>query len=229
MQNHNNQMPYTADYGYSGYQSSSSSSVVKLATATAGGALAGTALGFGAAYMLASTTDSGSSYGEHRRRRANAQVQWCIVQKADEPTNGNFQECSECYQLYGAAYCQSADCDSASGCSYTTASNFNRDDLQATGFVPAHFTWPLTVTFTEISGEDIVTDPLSGGLCPPTTSAEVTYAENFNRLMTITPDLFLVLTLQDELANDAGITDNGASTVYAPIFALLISTLAWAS
>jgi len=221
MSNHNANMPYQASYGYSGYQSSPANSNVNLAMYAAGGF----ALGFGSSYLLTSSYDS--EYGSHRRRRVGP-IRWCIVQ-ASGNNFGNLQECNMCYTLYGANQCPSADaCERTSGCSYVTPNSFNRDDLSETGFVPKDFTWPLSVTIESVSGEDIVTDPLSGGLCPPTTAAEIAFAETYEKQMSISPELFVVLTKQDILGSTA--TKGSSSTAVhvascLQTFAMLVAML----
>ena len=78
----------------------------------------------------------------------------------------------------GYSYCpSSSSCNTAKGCSYTTSESFSRDDLAATGFVPADYTPPLRVTFTSITGTGIDYDPVSG-ICPPTNAAQADLIES---------------------------------------------------
>ena len=103
-------------------------------------------------------------------------------------------------ELRGISYCPSASsCNTAAGCSYSPPESLNRDDLAATGFIPQGYAFPLKVTFSNVSGDGIVTDPLSGGLCPPVTAAQASIVESFNKTMSFKPELFLVLTKQSPL------------------------------
>jgi len=206
---HNNNMPYQTSYGYSGYHSAPANSNVNLALGVAGGF----ALGFGSAYLLTSTYNA--DYGSHRRRRNGLAIEWCVVQQSGN-NFGNFQECSVCWELYGVAKCPSAEaCAQTNGCSYITPESYNRDDVSSAGFLPRDFTWPLSVTIESVTGDDIITDPLSGGLCPPTTAAEIAFAETYERQMSISPELFMVLTRQDILGDNpfesGDSTDGGAN------------------
>jgi len=227
---HNNYMPYHAPYGYTGYQSQPAGSNVNLALAGA----AGLALGFGSAYLLQSQYNN--DYGQHRRRRFNNAIEWCVVQ-AEGDRYGILQECSACYVLHGPSLCPSAAaCATSDGCSYLTPSSYNRDDLETDGFVPKDFTWPLTVSITEISGADINTDPLSGNICPPTTTEEIKFAQDNKKEMSISPEIFLVLTKQDILGDqgnqeESGIISSGMKllpTVFlVSVLAVLATSLSW--
>ncbi|CAE7728459.1 unnamed protein product [Symbiodinium pilosum] len=196
MNNYGGTMPQQTSYGYSGMNAVPANQPTNVAMYAVGGAVAGAVVGAGA--MYAYNNMYGDAYDVHRRRRIYpfGQPDFCIV-TAPGSRNGDFMECAQCRRLYGISYCPSANsCSTAAGCSYSPPQSLNRDDLAATGFIPGGYTFPLKVIFNNISGDGIVTDPLSGGLCPPTTKAEASVVETFNKTMSFSPELFLVLTKQ---------------------------------
>lgn len=197
MSNFGDKMPSKTNYGYSGSNAFSSGSKTNVAMYAAGGVAAGAVMGAGAYYAYNEMYNN--DIGFHRRRRVASHyrdTRWCTVTATGSSRYGAFMECQQCYDLYGYSYCpSSSSCQTASGCGYTAPTNFNRDDLAATGFVPASYTSPLKVTFTTISGAGIDTDPVSG-ICPPTTAAQASLVDTFNKTWAVTPDLFLVLTEQ---------------------------------
>mmetsp|Transcript_81628 Transcript_81628/g.195796 ORF Transcript_81628/g.195796 Transcript_81628/m.195796 type:complete len:325 (+) Transcript_81628:546-1520(+) len=199
MNNHGGTMPHQTNYGYSGSDAVSANSNTNVAIYAAGAAAAAAVVGAGAAYVY--NSQYGDAYSDHRRRRATSfeTPDLCTVTAAGS-RNGDFMDCQKCYDHYGISSCPSASsCNTPTGCSYKTPQSLSRDDLAATGFIPEGYTFPLRVIFTSVTGAGIVTDPLSGGLCPPTTPAEAEYVERFNKTMSFKPELFLVLTKQSAL------------------------------
>lgn len=201
MNNYGGNMPVQTNYGYSGVAKPPNSNA-NIAMYAVGGAAVGAVAGAGAMYAYNNMYNS-DAYGLHRRRRMGNyyDAEWCIVTSTGS-RQGDFMECNSCYRLYGYPYCQSGrSCNTAAGCGYTTASTYNRDDLAATGFIPNSYVPPLKVTFTSITGQDIDTDPITG-ICPPLTATQASLVEEFNKTMSFSPDLFLVLTQQEVLRTE---------------------------
>lgn len=90
--------------------------------------------------------------------------------------------------------------------------------MAATGFIPKDFVPPLKVTFTQIWGDDIDPDPITG-ICPPTTRSQAELIATFNKTMSFKPDLFLVLTRQEVLGAEPV---NAARSFAVPLAALLL-------
>lgn len=179
---HGNRMPQRTGYGYSGYQSVPpyQRSQMSTGTAFAAGAAGGLFIGYWA---------TRSMYVPVHRRRTSGE--YCFAPSGDR--QGDIMECYYCRRKYGA--CPSErDCRESQGCGYTSGRAYNRDDLTETGFVPRHFTPPLTVKFQSITGTDIT----GAGKCPPTSQAEYEIWNQSNPDGPIVrADLFLVLTKQD--------------------------------
>lgn len=195
MNNYNGNMPYATSYGYSGVNAYPSGKTTNVAMYALAGAAGGAVLGAGA--MYAYNEMYGSDWEVHRRRRqlSNGRMQWCTV-LALGTYQGDMMDCTQCGALYGPSQCPSADgCYSGTGCSYTTASNYNRDDIEQDAAIPSYYKWPLKVTFLNISGPDINTDYVTGNLCPPSTPADFQFAKNnFEKKTVFKADLFLLLT-----------------------------------
>lgn len=211
MNNYNGNMPYRTSYGYSGVNAYPAKKKTNVAMYAIGGAVAGAVVGAGA--MWAYNQQWGNDWEVHRRRRmvSNGRMQWCTVQEGarDLATGamtsyaGDMMECSDCTRRYGVSRCPSADgCYSQGGCSYTTASNYNRDDIESDAIMAAtdYYTWPLKVTFINITGTGINTDYTTGNLCPPSTASDIAFARNnFNKATVFKADLFLLLTAQTQV------------------------------
>mmetsp|Transcript_19719 Transcript_19719/g.45930 ORF Transcript_19719/g.45930 Transcript_19719/m.45930 type:complete len:850 (+) Transcript_19719:82-2631(+) len=204
MNNYGGTMPYQTPYGYSGYNAYPPDSNANIAMYGAGGFV------LGAGSMHAYNTMYGDPYRNEifsrRRFYGFYSPNYCTVLDESTVRYGDFMECEQCFRLYGPSFCPSGrSCRTATGCNYKTTRQYNRDDLAATGFIPADFTFPLKVVFTSITGPDIDTDPISG-ICPARTLAQAELIETFNKTMSFRPDLFLVLTKQQILAdpNEAG-------------------------
>lgn len=218
MNNYNGQMPAATSYGYSGYNAYPAQRRTNVAMYALGGAVAGAVVGAGA--MYAYNQAYANDWGDHRRRRqlTGGRISWCTV-LSPGIYQGDMMDCYQCRALYGAAQCPSADsCWNAVGCSYTTASNYNRDDIEADGIIPSFYTWPLKVTFSSITGGGINTDYLSGNLCPPSTTSDFAYARNnFEKKTVFKSDLFLLLTAQSPLAvaEPSGGASDGTGSAFA--------------
>lgn len=189
-------MPHATSYGYSGVNAYPARKKTNVAMYAVGGAVAGAIVGAGA--MYAYNQQWGSDWEVHRRRRVitNGRMQWCVVSQESSSYQGDMMDCTECATRYGATNCPSADgCYSQSGCSYTTASNYNRDDIGSDAAIPSYYTWPLKVTFLNITGPDVNTNYITGNLCPPSTQSDINFAKNnFNKATVFKADLFLLLT-----------------------------------
>jgi len=220
MNNYNGNMPQSTNYGYSGYNAYPAKKKTNVAMYALGGAAAGVVVGAGA--MYAYNQAYGSDWEIHRRRRQmqNGRISWCTV-LATGPYQGDMMDCYECTKYYGAAQCPSADsCYASVGCSYTTASNYNRDDIESDAAIPSYYTWPLKVTFESITGAGINTDYISGNLCPPSTAADFQFAKNsFSKRTVFKMDLFLMLTAQTAIpeptvAPSAGTLDGASAFTF---------------
>jgi len=208
MNNYGGTMPMQTNYGYSGYDAYPAHHTTNMVTYS--GYNSQPHYGYSDYDYYGQTHHGYSGYDSYpndgyskdywHRRRRRTPVDWCIVRSPSSSRDGSFMNCIQCQRMFGYASCQSArDCNTAAGCSYTTPSSFGRDDLAETGFVPKQFVPPLRVTFSEIKSDDIDPDPITG-ICPPTNAAQASLVRELNKTMSFKPDLFLVLTRQDTLA-----------------------------
>jgi hypothetical protein len=200
MNNYGGATPYQTNYGYSGYNAYPQKSNANIAMYAGGG-------------FLDYGYDYGGGWGYHRwdshRRRIHG-GRYCLVPEGrcsscyhqqlfgerDKP--GDMIECGDCYRRYD--YCQDTSaCYTTNGCGYKTESNYNRDELAATGFIPQDFQMPLKVFITSITSADMNPDPTKANICPPRTATEEQLWQSGNVTQTMRMDLFVVLTKQEKL------------------------------
>lgn len=191
-------MPQKTSYGYSGANAYPAKSNQNVALYAAGGAVAGVVVGAGAYYAYDSMYRSESETWYRRRRTQPAK--FCVVPATAEAGSlaGAFMECPECIRRFGACG-DTSSCYNTGGCGYELQSSINRDDIVASGFVPADFKSPLKINITRLAGTGINTE-----ICPATTQAQLELNERFNRTNTFTADLFITLTEQDVLNTGSG-------------------------
>eukprot|EP00931_Biecheleriopsis_adriatica_P080838 TRINITY_DN5417_c0_g3_i1.p1 TRINITY_DN5417_c0_g3~~TRINITY_DN5417_c0_g3_i1.p1 ORF type:complete len:915 (-),score=121.55 TRINITY_DN5417_c0_g3_i1:108-2852(-) len=226
MNNYGNQMPQQTSYGYSGYQAYPQKSHSNVAMYAAGGFVAGAAVGGLGGYAAASYFNSNQGYNRYHNSRYGSDYResYCFVPN-DASTYqswdraGDVISCRACRNRYG--YCLNVEsCQRASGCGYETPSSVNREDFQATGFIPKDYTPPLSVIFTKLEGDDIDPNPNTGGICPPTTEADKTKWETQGLEQRIPMDVFVVLTRQEKLSM-AGKIESSCGSVRLPLLLLL--------
>lgn len=131
--NYGGRPPTVTPYGYSGAYGYQGHTGTKIAMALAGGVVAG----------------AGVSYLYHHW--GTGRVDYNHMSCFSGWWSGS---CSDCTTRFAASAC------------YTEVSpSFDaaRDDIMATGFIPADYTFPVMVNFTEVVGEDY----LASRICPP--------------------------------------------------------------
>jgi len=226
MNNYGNQMPQQTSYGYSGYQAYPQKSHSNVAMYAAGGFVAGAAVGAVGGYAAASYFNSNQGYNRYHNSRYGDDYResYCFVPNdassyVSWDRAGDVISCRACRNRYG--YCLNVEsCQRASGCGYETPSSVNREDFQATGFIPKDYTPPLSVIFTKLEGDDIDPNPNTGGICPPTTEADKTRWETQGLEQRIPMDVFVVLTRQEKLSM-AGKIESSCGSVRLPLLLLL--------
>lgn len=214
MNNYGGSTPYQTSYGYSGHNAYPKKSNANIAMYAGGGFLAGAATGYLVSNAMHSNHyDYGGGWGYHRwdshRRRIHG-GRYCLVPEGrcsscyhqqlfgerDRP--GDMINCGDCYSRYD--YCSDTSaCYTTNGCGYQTESNYNRDELAATGFIPKDFQSPLKVIITSITSADMNPDPTKSNICPPVTASETELWQSENVTQTLRMDLFVVLTKQEQL------------------------------
>lgn len=143
------------------------------------GLVGGVVIGAGAMYLLSST----SSYGRYSRYgRGNDRC------THDSGWSGS---CSSCYQRYNNDQCIPQG----------PRGSANRDDLMDTGFWPADWKSPLTVTVFSVKGVDFE----KSRICPPAGWSQ----HDGSQMPAAGSDLFMAMTemaeLGDKLEEDTGV------------------------
>lgn len=177
-------LPMTTSYGYTGANAYKSNSGMKIAMAAGGGLLAGYAVSsmmhnmhnpYGYGY-----TDMSNPFGYSRAEMLSMQC-----------TAGSWSGlCSSCITAYSANTCN---------VEFTPKIDATRDDLMGTGFIPADYTWPLSVKVTAVSSTAF--NPSI--ICPPSLSDTTWKAPAMKQL-------FLTMTTVEELDHQAQ-GDTGSS------------------
>jgi len=156
------------------------------------GLVGGVAVGAGAMYLLSSSSSYSrySLYGRGNDRCSQS--------------SGWSGSCRDCYQRYGYGdQCvQEGPLGSA-----------NRDDLMDTGFWPADWKSPLTVTVFSVGGVDFERSQI----CPPAGWT------NFNgsEVLPVSSDLFLTMTEMAELGDE--LQDESAGSTVGAVLGSLVS------
>jgi len=189
--------PEKTNYGYSGV-GPQKNNYAKLAMAAAGGA----ALGVGGYYLYHQMANSNWASGVTYNDRS-----WCIVPEG--VYQGRLIRCLDCAQRFGSRNCRSNnDCFGSGGCQYQLPSNTQRDDLMSTGFRPSHYTAPLVLTITGITGNDYQ----ASNICPgnqPTGS----YDDTWLRTSSLDVGLYVTLTEMKDFSPNS--LNNGVANMSA--------------
>jgi len=190
--NYGGRTPQTTSYGYSGQSAytSPTSGRSNMAMYAGAGLVGGVAVGAGAMYLMSS-----SSYGSYSRYgRGNDRC---------SHSSGWSGSCSACFQRYKNEECiQDGPRGSA-----------NRDDLMNTGFWPADWKSPLTVTIFSVSGVDFE----RSRICPPAGWTE----HDGSEVLPAGSDIFLTMTEMAELGD--ALEADGSAGAAAAVAGSLIS------
>jgi len=186
--------PQTTSYGYAGRSAyvspASGGSSMTPAMYTGAALVGGVAVGAGAMYLLSSS----SSYSRYSRYgRGNNRC---------SHSSGWSRSCRDCYQRYGDQCVQEGPLRSA-----------NRDDLMDTGFWPADWKSPLTVTVFSVGGVDFERSQI----CPPAGWTNFHGSE----VLPVSNDLFLTMTEMAELGDE--LQDESAGSTVGAVLGSLVS------
>lgn len=207
-QNYGYNFPEKTSYGYSG-SGPKQYSKTHVAMAAVGGA----ALGVGGYYLYHQMANN--NWGSNIPYTDRS---WCTAPSGQY--QGRMMRCNDCAQAFGTHSCRSNnDCFGPSGCQHELQQSTQRDDLMATGFIPLHYTPPLTLTITGISG----TGYAPSNICP---AIQPTGAPNDDwlRKSSFQVEMYVTLTQVKDFTPPGNVgTANGCIGVAVPSWWLLLS------
>lgn len=193
--NYYGNMPQHTSYGYTGSGPSQGSNL-NVVLAGAAGLAAGAALGVGGYMAYNAMTKpnyaaTGTAYDQS----------WC-----QRPSGaGSVMPCRECFVAHGSGCVSENSCYQGGGCDFKMGKNMARDDVMTVGFLPNHFTPPLTVTVTKLQcyPQTASCDFKPSQACPDTSQASgpASFDATWARAESVDVDLFLTLTQVENMGS----------------------------